>query len=236
MNSPKARDSLMALLFLLLVLATAACVQNFEETKRLAESGDEVAQYNLGVMYHTEQGVPQDYAEAVAWYQKSAEQGHADAQLHLGFMYANGQGVPENDAEAAEWFRKSAEQGNAEAQLNMGVIYDSGQGVPQDYGEAIAWYRKALESNPNEAVAWNNLGMLYATAKDSSFRDPAQAVECALKAVALEEDSATYDTLAEAYFVSWEPGKAVEAIRKAIALEPDNKFLHDQLGRFEQGR
>jgi cytochrome c-type biogenesis protein CcmH/NrfG len=54
--------------------------------------------------------------------------------------------------------------------------------------------------------------------------------------VALEEDSAKYDTLAEAYFVSGEQGKAVEAIHKAIALEPDNKYYGEQFGRFEQGR
>jgi len=34
----------------------------------LAEQGDAQAQYNLGVMYDTGEGVPQDYALAVKWY------------------------------------------------------------------------------------------------------------------------------------------------------------------------
>ena len=39
-------------------------------------------------------GVPEDYGEAVRWYQLAAEQGHVGAQFHLGVMYANGNGRP----------------------------------------------------------------------------------------------------------------------------------------------
>ena len=116
-------------------------------------------------------------------------------------------------------------------------MFANGQGVPQDYSEAVTWYRKAAEQE-GYALPWNNLGWLYATAKDPRFRDPAQAVECALKAVALtdEKEPSHLVTLAEAYFVSGEQGKAVETIRKAIALEPNNKYYQEQLDRFEQGR
>ena len=118
----------------------------------------------------------------------------------------------------------------------MGLRYESGQGVPQDYAEAVTWHSRAAEQG--KAGAWNNLGWLYATAKDPRFRDPAGAVECALKAVALtdEKEPSYLDTLAEAYFVSGEQGKAGETIRKAIALEPNNKYYQEQLDRFEQGR
>ena len=43
------------------------------------------AQSDLGVMYETGQGVPQDHVEAVAWYRKAAEQNHARAQNNLGY-------------------------------------------------------------------------------------------------------------------------------------------------------
>jgi len=43
----------------------------------LAYQGDASAQSNLGLMYATGQGVPQDYAEAVRWYRRAADQGHA---------------------------------------------------------------------------------------------------------------------------------------------------------------
>ena len=42
------------------------------------------AQFNLGVMYETGQGVPEDKAEATKWIRKAAEQGDEDAKAWLG--------------------------------------------------------------------------------------------------------------------------------------------------------
>ena len=42
------------------------------ELRRQAEQGDASAQSNLGVRYHTGEGVPQDYQEAGSWYRKAA--------------------------------------------------------------------------------------------------------------------------------------------------------------------
>ncbi|MCE2453479.1 MAG: sel1 repeat family protein [Nitrospinae bacterium] len=50
----------------------------------LAEKGDAVAQFKLGVMYDRGENVPQNFAEAVKWYRAAAEQGHAEAQLAIG--------------------------------------------------------------------------------------------------------------------------------------------------------
>ena len=66
-----------------------------------AEQGDAEAQFSLGVMYATGEGIFKDDAEAVRWYRLAAKQGHASAQFNLGVRYANGAGVPEDDAEAA---------------------------------------------------------------------------------------------------------------------------------------
>jgi TPR repeat protein len=51
----------------------------------LAEQGDAGAQTDLGVIYDTGLGVPQDYAQAVVWYHKAADQGDAGALFNLGF-------------------------------------------------------------------------------------------------------------------------------------------------------
>ena len=53
----------------------------------LANAGDATAQNRLGHAYFLGQGMPQDYAQAVAWYRKAAEQGYDDAQYNLGYMY-----------------------------------------------------------------------------------------------------------------------------------------------------
>ena len=47
-----------------------------------AEKGDALAQFKLGLMYESGEGVPQDFAEAVRWYRLDAEQGSAAAQAH----------------------------------------------------------------------------------------------------------------------------------------------------------
>ena len=55
-----------------------------------------MAQFNLGVMYHYGQGVPQDYEEAEKWYRLASEKGVARAQCNLGVMYDKGLGVPQD--------------------------------------------------------------------------------------------------------------------------------------------
>ena len=52
----------------------------FEETKAMAEKGDRVAQFNLGVMYYNGKGVLQDYATAYAWANIAQANGEKNAQ------------------------------------------------------------------------------------------------------------------------------------------------------------
>jgi hypothetical protein len=66
---------------------------NFQEIISKAEQGDADAQYHLGSMYYSGEGVPHDDEQAIQWYTKAAEQGHVDAQYNLALMYKHGQGV-----------------------------------------------------------------------------------------------------------------------------------------------
>ena len=61
-------------------------------------------------MYATGQGVPQDSAEAAAWFRKVADQGDALAQSSLGFMYYTGRGIPQDYVEAHKWANLAAER------------------------------------------------------------------------------------------------------------------------------
>jgi len=70
-----------------------------DEWEQAAAQGETWAQNNLGVMYADGRGVPQDDAQAVAWYRKAAARGYARAQHNLGVMYADGRGVPQDDAQ-----------------------------------------------------------------------------------------------------------------------------------------
>ncbi len=131
--------------------------------KPLAEQGHAKAQFNLGVMYQRGEGVPQDSAEALAWYRKAAGQDLPDAHYNLGVIYHNGDIVPRDYAEALKRFRKAADLGHAGAQYNLGSMYHKGEGVPRDYSETVKWYRKAAEQGVADAQYL--LGAMYGTGR-----------------------------------------------------------------------
>ena len=93
------------------------------EWEPLAKQGNADAQSYLGFMYHSGNGVPQDYNEAMKWFRLAAGQRYAAAQYFLGLMYYHGQGVHQDYAEAAKWYRKAAVQGHADAQWLFSRIF-----------------------------------------------------------------------------------------------------------------
>ena len=119
---------ILALSCILIMLAAPISAQDFQkgleayrngdyatalkEWTPLAEGGDSVAQYNLGVMYKNGWGVSQDDKEAVRWYRLAAEQGYAMAQFTLGAMYENGQGVLADYVIAHMWYDIADVNGN----------------------------------------------------------------------------------------------------------------------------
>jgi tetratricopeptide (TPR) repeat protein len=117
--------------------------QAFPVCSKAAKQGVAKAQYNLGVMYGSGEGVQQDDAEAVKWYRKAAEQGDAAAQCFLGMMYGSGKGVQQDYAETVKWLRKAAGQGDADSQFFLGEMYARGEGVMQSVAAAADWYYKA---------------------------------------------------------------------------------------------
>ncbi len=127
---------------------------------RLAEQGDSKAQYKLGLLYYQGNGVPQDYTEAVHWYQKAADQGESMSQYAIGYMYETGKGVKQDFAEAALWYHKSADQDDPQAQCALGSLYYEGRGMQQDRSEAARWYRKAADQGFSKAQY--DLGYMYA--------------------------------------------------------------------------
>ena len=64
-----------------------------DQIRAHAEKGEAEAQNTMGLACRNGRGVPQDFAQALAWFQKSAEQGNAAAQRNLGLMYAEGKGA-----------------------------------------------------------------------------------------------------------------------------------------------
>lgn len=117
--------------------------KNIEELQHLADQGDDDATYNLGLRYHTGDGVEQDFTKAKQYYERAAEHDHPNALCNLGIMYSQGHGV-ETDAQlGALLIRQAADQGQPNAQLTIAGMYFDGEGVEQDYVKAFEYYELA---------------------------------------------------------------------------------------------
>ena len=114
------------------------------EWRKMAEQGQAIAQYNLGIIYEYGRGVRQNDIEAVKWYRKASMQGVSVAQYKLGIMYDNGWGVPPSDTEAVKWYSDAAKQGHPLAQHDLAFMYAAGTGVAQDYVRAYMWLNIAV--------------------------------------------------------------------------------------------
>ncbi len=110
------------------------------EWQPLAEQGQAVAQYQLGLLYANGQGVTKDDAKARQWYEKAAAQGHVEAQVNLGILLMYARGGQQDYKMAVYYLRLSANQGNDLAQRRLGQMYERGDGVQQDYVKAYMWY------------------------------------------------------------------------------------------------
>ena len=89
-----------------------------------ASQNDAAGQNGLGTLYYFGRGgLPQDYSQAMKWFQLSAAQGNPEAQNSIGNIYENGYGVPVDYAQAMKWYLAAANQGNASGQANVGALY-----------------------------------------------------------------------------------------------------------------
>jgi TPR repeat protein len=114
----------------------ATAIENYRSA---ASKNDVNAQFELGRIYVTGQGVAKDYFEAVRLWKLAAAQGHAQTQFNLGNSYKNQRGVVQNYSEAMRWYKLAASQGSGRAQHSLGVMYANGQGVNKDYLKAYMW-------------------------------------------------------------------------------------------------
>jgi TPR repeat protein len=65
------------------------------------------------LLYYDGRGVPQDFAEAARWFERSADQGYTKAQHNLGAVYAVGKGVKRDYSKAYMWLSLCAASGDS---------------------------------------------------------------------------------------------------------------------------
>jgi tetratricopeptide (TPR) repeat protein len=100
--------------------------------------------------------------------------------------------------------------------FNLGLLCAL-EGKP---AEAVAHYRKALVLRPANTKALNNLAWLLATHPDAKYRDGAEAVRLATRAVELTKrnDAEALDTLAAAYAEAGRFEEAASTAQQALGL------------------
>ncbi|WP_409562392.1 sel1 repeat family protein [Hyphomicrobium sp. MC8b] len=124
-----------------------------------AANGDSSAQFEVGARFAEGEGVPQNFAEAAKWYQRSAEQGFALAQYRLGTLYERGLGLKADRKQASTWYLRAAEQGNIKAMHNLAVLSANQSDRAPDYTTAAQWFEEAAKRGLPDSQF--NLAVLY---------------------------------------------------------------------------
>lgn len=139
--------------------------------QQLGESGDQLAQAYLGVLYALGcNGIVKDPAKAdqyvtdsVDFLRSKADQGCPYSQHLYGLILAYGITVAKDDQEAVKYYGLAADQGHANAQTALGLCFASGTGVAKNQQKAVHHYK--LAAKQGHALAQCSLAWFYANGK-----------------------------------------------------------------------
>ena len=136
-----------------------------------ANSGNPLAQHELGLRYLTGNGFPADTVKGFYWIQKAAEYNLPAANYNLGILLNNGWGTKWNPFEAFKHFEIAASDSMPEALYVLGLLYTDNLIVPRNYEKAFYLIKKAADLNykPADDVLLEFYRRGIATLYDSSF-------------------------------------------------------------------
>ena len=154
---------------------------------------------------------------------------------HLLATALAGQGqLGEAEAEFREAIRLKPDQ--PEVHYSLGYAL-SGQGKLDQAG---AEYREAIRLKPDFAQAHNDYAWLLATCRQSSLRNPSQAVELAKKATELAPKEGGYwNTLGVAYYRAGDWQAATTALERSMVLQKGGEacdWLFLAMARWQLGQ
>ena len=112
---------------------------------QIANSGDPLAQHELGLRLLTGEGIAADTITAVYWIKKAASQKLTSALYNYGIMLINGWGTEWNPFAAYENFLLAAEAGMSQAQYVVGVLHTDNLIVPRDWNKSYYWIKKSAD-------------------------------------------------------------------------------------------
>jgi len=112
----------------------------------VADKGDAVAQFKLGLLFYLGTEIPKNVAAAEEWFRKASEQGHVEAPALLAGMFFSGEGVKKSFAETYKWHGIAKARGNptaAASQNEVAKLLAAGEKTAADK-DVTAW----LAANP----------------------------------------------------------------------------------------
>jgi TPR repeat protein len=116
-----------------------------------ATQGYHLAQCNVGLFFHRDKLLKQDYDAAYKWYLSSANQGYWVAQNRLAQLYYNGIGLKRNYSEALKWYTLSADQEYSIAEYNLGNFYSNPDTPFLNYQTALKYYTLSASHGDRDA-------------------------------------------------------------------------------------
>ena len=110
---------------------------------REANSGDPLAQHELGIRYLLGDGVQADTLLGAYWIHKAVEQNLTAAEFNYGILLMNGWGVNWNPFDAYDYFMKAAKDSMPQAEYIIGIFYTDNLVVKRDWSAAYKWIKDA---------------------------------------------------------------------------------------------
>jgi uncharacterized protein len=140
------------------------------------------AMARLGDYYYEGKSVPQNYQEALRWFERGAKAGNLRAKMGLAALYEEGKGVKVDHAAARRLYGEAAEAGDPGSMAYLAYMCETGIGGPADHALALQWYRKAAAAGDGNAMTY--LGALYEEGKGGLPHDDAKAMDFYQRAAA----------------------------------------------------
>lgn len=197
----------------------------YTEAARL-EPTMSTAHHNIGLCL----SMKKNFDGAIAEFRQTLELNPNEPRTHV--LLGTALGQKGNLQGATEQFQQSIAKNPKDPDAHLGIAYAFDQ--LKNTSAEIDELKTVLDLQPDSTEALNDLAWIYCTAEDRKFRDPAEALTLARRAVSESPapNPAYLDTLAEALLLNGQPADALATELQAVKLDPENPELQSRLPRF----
>lgn len=122
-----------------------------ERLKKIAESGDSEAQFQLALYYQLQE----DYKDCIRWFKAACENKHVFAMTNLAICYYFGDHIEQSYEKAWPLFLQASIHGDVTAKYYVGLSYLNGNGIDQDSSKAF----KILFDCASIGMPWAQLSL-----------------------------------------------------------------------------